>query len=78
MTKRAAPILRAKEAAMRKVLFWIGWAALIAMPLLFVFEIWWFQDLPKIQPWKWAIPAAAILLIFFTRNRDDVLKHHVV
>jgi hypothetical protein len=63
---------------MRKALFWFGWVVLALLPVLFFYEVWAIQDLPKVQLWKWGIPVAAILLIFFSRNRDDVLKHHVV
>ncbi len=63
---------------MRRFFFWFGWAVLIALPLAFVFEIWWIQDLPKIAVWQWLIPLAAIGIIFASRNRDEVLKHHVV
>ena len=63
---------------MRRLFFWFGWALLIALPLAFAFEIYWYQDLPKVQLWKWAIPAVAVAIIVASRNRDDVLKHHVV
>ncbi|HEX2835286.1 MAG TPA: hypothetical protein VHW00_19890 [Thermoanaerobaculia bacterium] len=63
---------------MRKALFWIGWSVLLALPLLFTAQIFIIQDLPKIEPWKWAVPFAAVVVIFFSRNRDDVLKHHIV
>ena len=63
---------------MRRALFWFGWAVLAILPVLFAVQIYMIQDLPKIEMWKWLIPAAAVVLIFFTRNRDDVLKHHVV
>ena len=33
---------------------------------------------PPVEPWKWAILFAAVVLIYFSRNTDDVLKHHVV
>lgn len=63
---------------MRKFFFWFGWALLLALPIAFVFEIWWIQDLPKIAAWKWLVPLVAIGIIAMSRNRDDVLKHHVV
>ncbi len=62
---------------MRRALYWLGWAILFVLPVLFTIEIVTIQDLPHIQIWKWAILAAALLLVYFARNRDDVLKHHV-
>ena len=62
---------------MRKAFYWLGWAILIALPIAFTVEIVMIQDLPHVQRWKWAVPAAAVLLIYFARNRDDVLHHHV-
>lgn len=63
---------------MRKVLYWFGWAVLAMLPVLFFHEVWMIQDLPKVEIWKWLVPIAAVVLIYFSRNRDDVLKHHVV
>ena len=63
---------------MRKALFWIGWAILFALPIVFAIEIYMIQNLPEVQIWKWAILAGAVLLIYFTRNRDEVFKHHIV
>lgn len=63
---------------MRKVLFFFGWAILIALPVAFTIEIVAIQNLPEVQIWKWAILCGAVVLIFFARNRDEVLKHHVV
>lgn len=62
---------------MRKALFWIGCAILIALPIVFTVEIMMIQDLPKIQMWKWGVLAAALLLVYFSRSRDDVLNHHI-
>jgi hypothetical protein len=62
---------------MRRVIFWFGWAILIALPIVFAVQVFMIQDLPKIQPWKWAIPAVAVLMIFFARNRDEVFNHHI-
>lgn len=63
---------------MRRTLFWSGWVVLFALPLIFTIQIIVTQDLPKVEWWKWAIPFGAIVLIYFSRNTDDVLKHHVV
>ena len=63
---------------MRKALFWFGWIVLIALPVIFAIQIYMLQDLPKVEPWKWAIPFVAVVLIYFSRDRDDVLKHHVL
>lgn len=63
---------------MRRAFFWFGWAVLAVLPVIFAVQIYLIQDLPKIEAWKWAVPFAAVILIYFSRNRDDVLKHHVV
>ena len=63
---------------MRRALFWLGWAVLIALPVIFTIQVFAIQDLPKIAPWQWVIPLAAIVLVYFSRNTDDVLKHHVM
>jgi lipid-A-disaccharide synthase-like uncharacterized protein len=62
---------------MRRTLFWAGWVILFALPIAFGLEVVIEQDLPNVQPWQWAILAAAVLLIYFSRNRDDVFKYHV-
>lgn len=63
---------------MRKKLFAAGWIVFFALPLAYVLEIVVTQDLPPVQWWKWAILLATVILIYVSRNRDDVLKHHVV
>ena len=63
---------------MRKILFWFGWAVLLVLPVVFTIQIFVIQDLPRVELWKWGIPLAAVLVIILSRNRDDVLKHHVV
>jgi hypothetical protein len=63
---------------MRKALFVFGWIVLFALPVIFTIQIFMQQDLPEVEPWKWAIPFAAVVLIYFSRDRDDVLKHHVM
>ena len=67
-----------QEAAMRKVLFRTGWAVLFVLPVIYAIQIYVTQDLPKVEPWKWLILFAAVVVIYFSRNTDDVLKHHVV
>lgn len=62
---------------MRKKLFWFGWSILFALPVAFTIEILVLQDLPVVQPWKWAILAGAVVLIYFTRNRDEVFYHRL-
>jgi lipid-A-disaccharide synthase-like uncharacterized protein len=62
---------------MRRALFRIGWIILFAAPIAFIAEAVVEQDMPTVQPWKWAILAASVLLIYAFRDRDDVLKHHL-
>lgn len=62
---------------MRKAIFWFGWAIVGLLPIAFAIEVYTQQDLPQIQPWKWAVLAGAVLLIIVSRNRDDVLKHRL-
>ena len=62
---------------MRKAIFWTGWAVLILIPLAFIIEIALIQDLPVIQPWRWAVLTVAVLTVIAARNRDDVLNHHL-
>ncbi|MEA2236636.1 MAG: hypothetical protein QOC81_1360 [Thermoanaerobaculia bacterium] len=63
---------------MRRTLFWSGLVVLMVLPVIYGVQIYVTQDLPAIQVWQWIIPAAAGLMVFFSRNPDDVLKHHVV
>ena len=63
---------------MRRMLFWLGWIVLFALPVIFTVQIVVTQDLPKVELWKWAILFGAVVLIYFSRNPDEVLKHHVV
>ncbi|HET8798346.1 MAG TPA: hypothetical protein VFO89_11700 [Thermoanaerobaculia bacterium] len=63
---------------MRKTLFWLGWAVLFVLPVVYGIQIFITQDLPRVELWKWAVPFVAIVLIYLSRDRDDVLKHHVV
>ncbi|HYK04098.1 MAG TPA: hypothetical protein VE974_20255 [Thermoanaerobaculia bacterium] len=63
---------------MRTKLFWLGWIVLFALPVIYGVQIFITQDLPPVAPWQWSIPFAAAVLIYFSRNTDDVLKHHVV
>jgi len=63
---------------MRRTLFWSGWIVLAVLPVIYGVQIYVTQDLPDIHIWQWLIPAAAVLAVFFSRNPDDVLKHHVV
>ncbi len=63
---------------MRRKLFWVGWAILFALPFVAGAEIYLSQDLPTLTPWKLAVAAGAVILVILTRNRDEVLKHHIV
>lgn len=63
---------------MRQTLYGIGWIVLFALPIIYGIQIVISQDLPPVEWWQWAILFATVVLIYFSRNRDDVLKHHVV
>ena len=63
---------------MRRNLYIFGWALLIALPIIYGIQIYITQDLPRVEPWQWLVLFGTVALIFFTRDRDDVLKHHVV
>ena len=63
---------------MRKVLFRLGWVILLLLPVAYAIQIYRTQDLPPIELWKWLIAFAAVVLIFFSRNTDDVLHHHLI
>jgi hypothetical protein len=63
---------------MRKKLFWFGWIVLFALPFAVGTDIFLNKDLPTLNPWKLAILTGAILLVIFSRNRDQVLKHKLV
>jgi lipid-A-disaccharide synthase-like uncharacterized protein len=67
-----------EKEVMRKTLFWIGWAILFAIPLAAGAEIYLSQDMPALNLWKLALLAGAVLLVIFSRNRDEVLKHNLV
>jgi len=62
---------------MRRAVFWTGWSILFLIPVAFVAEAWWTQDMPAFPAWKFVIPLIAFVLIVLGRNRDDVLKHHL-
>jgi hypothetical protein len=66
-----------QEVSMRKILFWSGWAVLLLLPIAYGVQIFVTQDLPAVHFWQWLIPAAAVVTVCFSRNPDDVLKHHV-
>ena len=63
---------------MRRTLFWTGLIVLMVLPVIYGVQIYMTQDLPAVKVWQWLIPAAAVLMVFFSRNPDDVLKHHIV
>ena len=63
---------------MRRKLFWLGWIVLAALPVIYGIQIYIAQDLPPVSPWKWAFLFALVVVIYFSREKDDVLKHHVV
>lgn len=63
---------------MRKALFRFGWGVLFVLPVIYGVQIVMTQDLPHVEIWQWAILFGAVVLIYFSRDRDDVFKHHVV
>ena len=63
---------------MRRKVFWFGWIVLFLLPVIYTAQIVITQDLPPVEPWKWAIPIAAVVAIYCSRNTDDVLKHRLV
>lgn len=67
-----------KEAAMRRTLFWLGMIVLIALPVVYAVQIVVTQDLPRVEVWKWAVLFAAVILVYFARNHDEVLRHRLV
>ncbi len=62
---------------MRRALFWLGWAILSILPVIFAIQVYIIEDVPPIEAWKWIVPAVALVLIYLGRNRDDVFKHHI-
>ena len=67
-----------QEATMRKALFMFGWVVLFVLPVLYGIEIYMSQDLPRVDWWKWLIPAFAAWMIYLARDREDVLKHKLI
>ena len=63
---------------MRRAFFWLGWIVLIVLPLAYGVQIYLAQDFPAVEVWKWLVPFAAVVLIYFSRNTDDVLHHRLV
>ena len=63
---------------MQKVFFWTGWGILFYISAVYGMQAWVEQDLPKVELWKWIVPFVAFVFIYLGRERDDVLKHHVV
>jgi hypothetical protein len=67
-----------KDSAMRRLLFWMGWVVLSVLPVIWGIQIFMIKNFPPIEWWKWLVPLAAVMMIFFTRNRDKVLDHHIM
>ena len=63
---------------MRKTLFRLGWIVLLLLSAGFFVQAYIVQDLPRFEPWQWAMLAIGIALLWASRDRDDVLRHHVV
>jgi hypothetical protein len=62
---------------MRRYVFWFGWGILFLLPVIYGIQIYVTQDLPHVEAWKWFVPLAAVVVILLSRNKDDVLKHHL-
>lgn len=62
---------------MRKAFNVFGWVVLFLIMPLFLVVAWYINDVPAPLPWV-ATGVTATILVYFTRNRDDVLKHHLV
>ncbi len=62
---------------LRKVLFWGGWVLLLVYTVIFAAQAWVLQDIPHVTYLKWGILAATCVLIFFSRNREQVIEHHL-
>jgi len=63
---------------MRKTFSRLGWIVLLLLVAGFVVQAYIVQDLPRFEPWQWAMLAIGVALLWMSRDRDDVLKHRVV
>jgi hypothetical protein len=63
---------------MRKWIYRFGWCVLFVLPILYVAEIVVTQDLPLVAPWQWGVLTATVVLLYFSRDTDEVLRHRVV
>jgi len=63
---------------MRKALWRIGWSILFVLPIIYIIQIVLTQDLPPVAPWQWVLLFGVVAVLYFARDRDDVLKHHVI
>ena len=61
-----------------RILHRFGWSVLLSLPVIYGIQIYRTQDLPAVEPWQWLVLLAAIVLTYFSRSKDDVLKHHLV
>ena len=61
----------------RKGIFWAGWVAMLVYSVIFVVQGWILQDIPPIAIWKWAVLGATVILIYSSRNTDEVFTHHL-
>ncbi len=62
---------------LRKILYWGGWILLLVYAVVFSVQAIILQDIPAVSYLKWGILAATVLLIFFSRNREQVFEHHL-
>ena len=62
--------------AQNTLLDWLGDS--LCNPIAAGAEIYLMKDLPDLNPWKLGLLAGAVLLVIFSRNRDEVLKHKLV
>lgn len=63
---------------MRRYLYRLGWVVLAVLPVIYGVQIYLAQDLPAVSPWQWLFLFAVVVVLFFARDKDDVLKHHVI
>jgi hypothetical protein len=74
----ARHLAQEEGAMMRKTFSWFAWSVLFALPIVFAIQIFILEDIPRVEWWKWVILLATVLVLYFSRDRDEVLKHRLV